>query len=61
MKFVLLFVGTAEDQDRWDSLTPDEYKAAMAGRRLVQRVHPERQDRRGRAAPGPEDGEHSAS
>lgn len=30
MKFVLLFVGTPEDQDRWDGLTPDEYKASMA-------------------------------
>ena len=30
MKFVLLFVGTPEDQDRWDSLRPDEYQAAMA-------------------------------
>ena len=30
MKFVLLFVGTPEDQDRWDSLTPDQYKDAMA-------------------------------
>jgi hypothetical protein len=31
MKFVLLFVGTPEDQDRWDRLSPDEHKAAMAG------------------------------
>jgi hypothetical protein len=30
MKFVLLFVGTPEDQDRWDSQSPDEHKAAMA-------------------------------
>ena len=31
MKFVLLFVGTREDQDRWDSQTPEQMKAAMAG------------------------------
>src|SRR3989442_8755592 len=31
MKFVLLFVGTPEDQDRFESMTPDERKAAMAG------------------------------
>jgi len=30
MKFVLLFVGTPEDQDRWDIMTPDQQKAAMA-------------------------------
>jgi hypothetical protein len=30
MKYVLLFVGTKEDQDRWDSQSPDQYKAAMA-------------------------------
>ena len=31
MKFVLLFVGTREDQDRWDSMSPEQLKAAMAG------------------------------
>jgi hypothetical protein len=31
MKFVLLFVGTREDQDRWDAMTPEQMKAAMAG------------------------------
>lgn len=30
MKYVLLFVGTAADQDRWDRQSPEEYKAAMA-------------------------------
>jgi hypothetical protein len=29
MKFVLLFVGTREDQDRWDTMTPEQMKTAM--------------------------------
>ena len=31
MKYVLLFVGTREDQDRWDQMTPQQLEAAMAG------------------------------
>ena len=31
MKFVLLFVGTRDDQDRWDAMTPEQLKAAMGG------------------------------
>jgi hypothetical protein len=30
MKYLLLFVGTREDQDRWDSLSKEQYGAAMA-------------------------------
>lgn len=30
MKYVLMFVGTMEDQERWDKHTPDERNAAMA-------------------------------
>jgi hypothetical protein len=30
MKYVLLFVGTEEDQDRWDRHTKEEREAAMA-------------------------------
>ncbi len=30
MKYVLLFVGTPEDQDRWDSQSREQYEAAMA-------------------------------
>jgi hypothetical protein len=30
MKYVLLFVGTPEDQDRWDRHTKEEREAAMA-------------------------------
>ena len=29
MKYVLLFVGTREDQDRWDKMTPEQIEAAM--------------------------------
>jgi len=29
MKYLLLFVGTREDQDRWDSLSKDQYATAM--------------------------------
>ena len=31
MKYVLLFVGTREDQDRWDRMTPEQLAAAMGG------------------------------
>jgi hypothetical protein len=31
MKYVLLFVGTREDQDRWDRMTPEQIQAAMGG------------------------------
>ena len=31
MKYVLLFVGTREDQDRWDQMTPQQLEAAMSG------------------------------
>lgn len=31
MKYVLLFVGTREDQDRWDQMTPQQLEAAMGG------------------------------
>lgn len=31
MKYVLLFVGTREDQDRWDQMTPEQVQAAMGG------------------------------
>jgi hypothetical protein len=30
MKYLLLFVGTREAQDRWDSQSKDEYATAMA-------------------------------
>jgi hypothetical protein len=30
MKYVLLFVGTREDQDRWDAQSKEQYAAAMA-------------------------------
>ena len=30
MKYVLLFVGTMEDQERWDTQSKEEYQAAMA-------------------------------
>ena len=31
MKYVLLFVGMREDQDRWDEMTPEQVKASMGG------------------------------
>jgi len=31
MKYVLMFVGTAADQERWDTMSADERAAAMAG------------------------------
>jgi hypothetical protein len=31
MKYVLLFVGTREDQDQWDKMTPAQVEAAMGG------------------------------
>jgi hypothetical protein len=31
MKYVLLFVGTAEDQKRFESMSPSEAQAAMTG------------------------------
>ena len=31
MKYVLLFVGTADDQERWDDQSQEERAAAMAG------------------------------
>jgi len=31
MKYVLLFVGTREDQDRWDQMTPQQVEASMGG------------------------------
>ena len=31
MKYVLLFVGTREDQDRWDKMTPEQVEASMGG------------------------------
>ena len=31
MKYVLLFVGTREDQDRWDDMTPEQIQATMGG------------------------------
>lgn len=30
MKYLLLFVGTQEDQDRWDNQSKEQYGAAMA-------------------------------
>jgi hypothetical protein len=31
MKYLLLFVGTREDQDRWDSQSQEQYAKAMEG------------------------------
>jgi hypothetical protein len=31
MKYLLLFVGTREDQDRFDSMSPEQARAAMNG------------------------------
>jgi hypothetical protein len=31
MKYVLMFVGTREDQDRWDQMSPEQVQAAMGG------------------------------
>ncbi|HVH62162.1 MAG TPA: YciI family protein [Candidatus Dormibacteraeota bacterium] len=31
MKYVLLFVGTREDQDRWDEMSPEQVQATMGG------------------------------
>jgi len=31
MKYVLLFVGTRDDQDRWDQMTPEQVQASMGG------------------------------
>ena len=31
MKYVLLFVGTREDQDRWDQMTPEQVEGSMGG------------------------------
>jgi hypothetical protein len=31
MKYVLLFVGTRDDQDRWDKMTPEQIQASMGG------------------------------
>ncbi len=31
MKYVLLFVGTREDQDQWDRMTPEQIQASMGG------------------------------
>jgi hypothetical protein len=31
MKYVLLFVGTREDQDSWDKMTPEQVQASMGG------------------------------
>jgi hypothetical protein len=31
MKYVLLFVGTRDDQDRWDQMPPDQVEASMGG------------------------------
>jgi hypothetical protein len=31
MKYVLLFVGTRDDQDRWDQMTPEQIQASMGG------------------------------
>jgi hypothetical protein len=31
MKYVLLFVGTREDQDRWDQMSREEVTASMGG------------------------------
>ncbi len=31
MKFVMLFVGTRDDQDRWDAMSPAELERAMGG------------------------------
>ncbi len=31
MKYMLLFVGTRESQDQWDTMTPEQLHAAMGG------------------------------
>jgi hypothetical protein len=31
MKYVLLFVGTREEQDQWDRMTPEQVQASMGG------------------------------
>ena len=31
MKYVLLFVGTREDQDSWDKMTPQQVETSMGG------------------------------
>ncbi len=31
MKYVMLFVGTREDQDRWDQMSPAQIEASMGG------------------------------
>jgi len=31
MKYVLLFVGTRDDQDQWDQMTPEQIQASMGG------------------------------
>ena len=31
MKYVLLFVGTREDQDQWDGMTPEQVQVSMGG------------------------------
>ena len=31
MKYVLLFVGTREEQDSWDRMTPQQVEASMGG------------------------------
>jgi len=31
MKYVLLFVGTRDDQDRWDQMSPEQVQVAMGG------------------------------
>jgi len=31
MKYLLLFVGTRDDQDRWDKMSPEQIQAAMGG------------------------------
>jgi len=31
MKYVLLFVGTRDDQDQWDRMTPEQVQASMGG------------------------------
>ena len=31
MRYLLLFVGTREEQDRWDQMSPEQMQAAMGG------------------------------
>lgn len=31
MKYVLLFVGTRDEQDQWDRMTPEQIQASMGG------------------------------